>query len=110
MSWGLRGAPGGYLGSPGGPFWGLGGLRGEPRRVIGAPWEVPGELRGGPRGTPGGSLERPWAVLGAIGANSRPKSGQGQSVSRFCNPKGCQMGRPRHPFWEAKSMQNRIKN
>ena len=57
MSWGLRGAPGGYLGSPGGPFWGLGGLRGEPRRVIGAPWEVPGELRG--------VLGGPWWVLGA---------------------------------------------
>ena len=44
---GLSVAPRVYLGSPGGPFRGLGGLRGEPRRVIGGPGEVPGELRGG---------------------------------------------------------------
>ena len=60
-----------------------GGLLGEPRRVIGGPGEVPGELQGGPWGTPGGSLGRPSAVLGAIGANSRRKSGEGQSVPRF---------------------------
>ena len=65
------------MGGPGGPFWGLGGLQREPRRVIGAPWEVPGELRGGPWGTPVGSLGRPWAVLGAIGAK-RPKK-----IARF---------------------------
>ena len=91
MSWGLRGAPGGYLGSPGGPFWGLGGLRGEPRRVIGAPWEVPGELRGGPWGTPVGSLGRPWAVLGAIGANSLTKSAQRQGSAAFFDQKGAKM-------------------
>ena len=67
MSWGLRGAPRGYLGSPGGPFLGLGGLRGEPGRVIGAPWEVPGELRGvpgAPRWGPWGGLGRFWGPLG----------------------------------------------
>ena len=108
MSWGLRGAPGGYLGSPGGPFWRLGGLRGDPRRVIGAPWEAPGELRGDPWETPVGSLGRPWAVLGAIGANSRRKSGQGQSDSRFWIQKRCQKGAPRDPFWDPKPTQKRI--
>ena len=74
---------GGDLGSPTGAFLALGGLLGEPRGVIGRPWEVPGELRGGPWGTPGGSLERPWAVLGPIGVKSRQTSDQVQTEPRF---------------------------
>ena len=82
----------GDLGSPTGAFRALGGPLGEPRggvgvlgRSLGAP--------GGPWETPGGSLGRPWAVLGAIGASSRRKSGQGQSPPRFWTPKGAK--------WEA---------
>ena len=48
------------------PFWELGGLPAEPRRVSGAPWEVPGELRGGSLGHPVGVL---GAALGDFGCD-----------------------------------------
>ena len=91
MSWDLRGAPGGYLGSPGGLFWGLGGLPGEPRRVIGTPWEVPGGLRGvpgAPRWGPWGGLGRFWGPLGRTASKKLLKSIGATVLEQKRVPKG----------------------
>ena len=66
------------------------------------------EPSGGPRGTPGGSLERPWAVLGAIGANSRPKSSHRQSPSTIFGQQLCQKGEQSQKKWPPSKSVNHL--
>ena len=97
-TWGAQGDISGAWGPPGGApegHWGsLGGPRGAPRGSPGAPGWVLGAALGGFRADRGEQPPKKWPP-------SNP-------ITVFYQ-KWCQKGPPRDPFWQSKSIQNRIK-